>query len=155
MASILQKAQDLCLRWGPPAPWLDPICAYGMGGDATTEPPIGDCSWFAAACCGQSKVDAEGRWWNTDRIYSDATGAHRRWRQIPAPVPGCIGVYPGKTVAGKRHAGHVWIVVAPHRAVTIECSSSGLGVNSLRRPAWFKAGAKGNGVAIVWAEFVG
>jgi hypothetical protein len=154
-AKVLEKAMELCRKLGPQEVWLDPVCAYAMGGDATGTPPTGDCSWFAAASCGQSKVDAAGNWYGTDRIYDDAQGAHKRWRQIPAPVPGCIGVYPGKTLLGKRYAGHVWIVVDPKRAVTIECSSTGLGVNSLRRPQWFKPGATGNGLPVIWAEFVG
>ena len=154
MPSILKAAQDLLALHGPPAPGKAPRVAYRMGADLDGDPLACDCSAFVARCCGQRK-NAAGVWYNTDRIWSDATGAHKRWRQIAAPIAGCIGVYPGRTVAGKRHAGHVWVVADPATAATIECSSSGKGINTRSRPAWFKPGATGNGHAIVWAEFVG
>jgi hypothetical protein len=128
-----------------------------MGADLDGNPIGCDCSAFVARCCGQRKKDADGLWWNTDRIYGDAKkgGDHKRWRQIDAPYPGCIGVYPGKTIDGTRHAGHVWVVDDPAKRTTIECSSSGKGIAGRRRPAWFKPGATGNGKPIIWAEFVG
>lgn len=126
-----------------------------MGGDMDGQPIGCDCSAFVARCCRQRKVQA-GVWWNTDRIYDDALKGHnKRWKQIPAPRPGCIGVYPGRTVDGKRVAGHVWVVDDPELGTTFECSSSGKGVNTRKRAAWFKPGATGNGRPIIWAEFVG
>ncbi len=131
-----------------------PRCVYRMGADLNGSPIGCDCSAFVARCCGQRKFDG-AVWWNTDRIYDDATGANKRWRQIPAPVPGCIGVYPGRSVSGRRRAGHVWVVENPATFTTIECSSSGKGINRMKRPGWFVPAAKGNGKLIVWAEFVG
>lgn len=152
--NIIEKARELLAIYGPPSPGEPPRIAYRMGADMDGDPPACDCSAFVARCCDQRK-NAGGVWYNTDRIWDDAQGPHKRWRQIPAPVPGCIGVYPGRTVAGKRHAGHVWVVVDTATARTIECSSSGKGIAAMKRPSWFKPGATGNGRAIVWAEFVG
>lgn len=154
MASILEKAQELLAIYGPPSPGAAPRIAYRMGADLDGIPLACDCSAFAARCCGQRKFDGK-LYYNTDRIWDDAQGPRKRWRQIPAPAPGCIGVYPGKTVAGKRHAGHVWVVADPATARTIECSDSGKGIAAKKRPAWFKPGATGNGRPIIWAEFVG
>lgn len=158
--NILSKAQELLAKYGPPAPGQPPVVAYRMGADLDGPedklPLACDCSAFVARCCSQRKMDARARWWGTDRIYDDAMGKHERWRQIAGPVPGCIGVYPGKFVKGKKvAAGHVWVVADPAKASTIECSSTGKGIAARRRAGWFLPGATGNGRPIIWAEFVG
>lgn len=147
-AQVLVNAQALLAEYGGKV-------AYRMGADLDGSPMGCDCSAFVARCCGQRKNDG-GVWYNTDRIHDDAhSGPHKRWRQIDAPVPGCIGVYPGKTHNGNRVAGHVWIVEDVAACKTIECSSSGKGVARRTRVAWFAKGALGNGRPIIWAEFVG
>lgn len=144
-ALVLENARSLLARFGGKVP-------YKLGPKAKGWPHDCDCSLFAALCTGLRKVDpATGLWWNTDRIYTDAVlGTCARWRQIAAPTPGCIGVYPGKPGQKGRIAGHVWIVEDPARASTIECSSSGKGIGRRLRPQFFKAGAKGNGKPIIW-----
>lgn len=148
-AEVLAQADELLALYGGKV-------AYRMGADLDGSPLGCDCSAFVARCCKQRKAEG-GVWYNTDRIYDDATkGPHKRWCQIAAPVPGCIGVYPGRTNGkGERTAGHVWVVADPAKAKTIECSSSGGGIAGRVRAAWFGAGALGNGRPIVWAEFVG
>lgn len=152
--NILDKAKELLTKYGPPEKGKPPTVAYRMGADLDGDPLACDCSAFVARCCSQRKFDGK-LWWATDRIWDDAQGEHKRWRQIPKPVPGCIGVYPGKTVKGKRTAGHVWVVNDPGDYSTIECSSSGHGIAKMWRPSWFLNGATGNGKPIIWAEFVG
>lgn len=150
-AGVLARAQDFLARYGGKV-------QYRMGDD-DLEPTddrerdgVGiDCSAFVARCQGLRKKDAKGRWWGTDRIYDDTCGPHERWRQIDAPKPGCIGVYPGRVVNGKRRAGHVWIVEDVARRLTIEASSSGKGIARRHRPNWFQPGATGNGRPIIWA----
>ena len=147
-AQVLANAQALLAEYGGRV-------VYRMGADLDGSPIGCDCSAFVARCCGQRK-NANGTWYNTDRIHDDAhSGPHTRWRQIDAPVPGCIGVYPGKTRNGNRVAGHVWVVEDVAGCRTIECSSSGKGIARRTRVAWFAKGALGNGRPIVWAEFVG
>ncbi len=156
MDTIWGNAKRILHLWGPPNPGEPPRCKYRLGADLDGDPIGCDCSAFAARACGQRKFDPKtGLWWATDRIYDDALKGHARWRKIDAPYPGCIGVYPGKTVKGKRVSGHVWIVDDPAKCTTIECSSSGKGIAGRHRPAWFKPGATGNGRPIIWAEFVG
>ena len=145
--SILDRALDLLRDWGAK-------CEYRMGADLDGNPRGCDCSAFVARCCGQRKNDG-GVWYNTDRIYDDAIGANKRWRKIAGPVPGCIGVYPGKAGKTSRVAGHVWVVEDVAACATIECSSSGGGIARRTRAAWFGQGALGNGRRIIWAEFVG
>jgi hypothetical protein len=124
---------------------------YRMGGDLDGDPVGLDCSAFAARCSGQRKYDPQTKlWWNTDRIYADATGAQTRYRKLDAPARGCFGVYPGITVGGKRKAGHVFVVESVEHCATIECASSIATVSRLRRPAWFAPAATGNGRRIVW-----
>lgn len=155
MSAILKNALELLEKWGPTTV-SPPRCMYRMGADLNGNPIGCDCSAFVARCCGQRKFDpVTGFWWGTDRIYDDALKGHARWRKIDAPRPGCIGVYPGKMVAGKRVSGHVWVVENPATFTTIECSSSGKGINRMKRPGWFVPAAKGNQKLIVWAEFVG
>lgn len=130
---------------------------YTLGGDDDDTDGDGidgiDCSAFAERCAGRRKYD--GRlWWNSDRIYADARIAHRRWEQIAAPIAGCIGVYPGRSVLGKRTPGHVFVVHNVRCCATIEASGMAQTVTVLRRPAWFAPGAKGNGQPIVWAVAV-
>lgn len=147
-AEILQRASELLAQHGGKV-------VYRMGGDMDGDPIGCDCSAFVARCCNQRKADAKGLWWNTDRIYDDAKGPHVRWQQIDKPEPGCIGVYPGCVVNGKRRAGHVWVVRDVAACSTVECCSSKNGIASVKRPAWFAAGALGNGRPIIWARFVG
>lgn len=149
MIDVLQTAKDLLAKWGGGK------AVYRMGADLDGDPIGCDCSAFAARCCGQRKYDGHV-WWATDRIYDDANSANPvRWQKIAVPEPGCIGVYPGKVVAGTRHAGHVWIVADVAKGTTIECSSSGGGIASKMRSSWFRAGALGNGRPIIWARFIG
>jgi cell wall-associated NlpC family hydrolase len=145
---VLANAKALLAEFG------GKVC-YRMGADFDGDPLGCDCSAFVARCCGQRK-NAGGVWFNTDRIYDDAHGGpHVRWRQVERPEPGDIGVYPGRSSNGNRIAGHVWIVLDPGLANTIECCSSGKGIAKRRRDGWFAAGALGNGRPIIWARFVG
>jgi hypothetical protein len=148
-AEVLATAQELVQLHGGKV-------VYRMGADLDGNPIGCDCSAFVARCCRQRK-NADGIWYNTDRIYDDAIkpSGNARWRRIDVPVPGCIGVYPGKTRNGNRIAGHVWIVQDPARCLTLECSSSGKGIAGRVRAAWFTAGALGNGRPIIWAKFIG
>lgn len=148
-AQVLAQAEALLAQHGG-------RCVYRMGADLDGDPVGCDCSAFVARCCGQRKAQG-GVWFNTDRIYDDALKAsgNVRWRQIAAPVPGCIGVYPGKMHNGNRVAGHVWVVADVAKCGSIECSSSGKGIARRTRVAWFGRGALGNGRPIIWAEFVG
>jgi len=154
MTDLLSRALELLREWGPQQTGADPRCCYRMGADLDGFPVGCDCSAFVARCHNGRKFDGV-RWNTTDTIYSDLQAGHKRWRQIPAPVPGCIGVYPGRTRAGKRTAGHVWVVENVAACTTIECSSSGKGIARRKRPAWFAAGALGNGKPILFAEYVG
>jgi len=147
---VLEQALAMLAQWGGKV-------VYRMGADLDGNPLGCDCSAFAARACGQRKYDGKV-WWNTDRIYDDALKAsgNMRWRQIPHPVPGCIGVYPGKSKpGGGRVAGHVWIVEDVAACRTIECCSRGKGIARMTRTAWFGRGALGNSRPIVWAEFIG
>jgi len=152
--SLLPRALELLKEWGPQTPDAAPRCVYRMGADLDGFPVGCDCSAFVARCHGGRKFDGS-RWYNTDAIYTDAQTANKRWRQIPAPVPGCIGVYPGRTRNGKRTAGHVWVVEDVAACMTIESSSSGKGIARRKRPAWFAVGAVGNGKPILFAAYVG
>lgn len=154
MDKVWAEAKRLVDLWGPVRAGESPRAVYRMGADLDGSPVGCDCSAFVARACGNRKFDGKV-WWNTDRIYDDAKGANKRWRQIDKPQPGCIGVYPGVTQHGKRTAGHVWVVDDPTLCTTFECSSSGKGIASRRRPQWFKPGATGNGKPVIWAEFVG
>jgi len=154
-AELLAEARALLDAWGPQAPGAAPRCCYRMGADLDGTPIGCDCSAFVARCHRGRKYDGK-RWYNTDLIYADATAAEpRRWRQIAEPVPGCIGVYPGRTRDGKRTAGHVWVVEDVAACTTIECSSSGKGIARKKRTAWFGRGALGNGKPILFAVYVG
>lgn len=154
-AELLQEALVLLASWGPQSPGAAPRCVYRMGADLDGNPIGCDCSAFVARCHRGRKFDGK-RWYNTDAIYADAQAAEPcRWRQIAEPVPGAIGVYPGRTRNGKRTAGHVWVVEDVAACTTIESSSSGKGIARRKRPAWFAAGALGNGKPIIFAEYVG
>lgn len=145
---LLANAEKLLQRW-------QGLLEYSMGDDNSDRDHNGingiDCSAFAERCAGRRKFD--GRlWWNTDRIYADALGSDNvRWHAIRRPINGCVGVYPGKIVNGKRRAGHVFVVRNVETCATIESSSMARTVTVLRRPDWFVAGARGNGKSIVWA----
>ncbi len=147
-AEVLQLAVALLHQHGGKV-------VYRKGADLDGDPIGCDCSAFLARCCGQRKEDSRGLWWNTDRIYGDAQGGHVRWQQIAAPEPGCIGVWPGRTVRGKRRSGHVFVVRDVAAALTVECCDTGHGIAAMHRLAWFAKGALGNGRPIIWARFVG
>jgi len=150
VAQVHAMAVELLAKWGGKV-------AYRMGADLDGNPLGCDCSAFVARACGQRRFDGNV-WWNTDRIYDDALkpAGNNRWRQISAPVPGCIGIYPGKSKpGGGRVAGHVWIVDDVAACKTIECCSRGGGIARMTRTAWFGRGALGNGRPIIFAEFVG
>lgn len=154
-AELLQEALVLLASWGPQSPGAAPRCVYRMGADLDGNPIGCDCSAFVARCHRGRKFDGR-RWYNTDAIYADAQAAEpRRWRQIAEPVPGAIGVYPGRVRNGKRTAGHVWVIEDVPTCTTIECCSSGKGIKRMKRPAWFARGAVGNGKPILFAEYIG
>jgi hypothetical protein len=110
---------------------------YQMGGEDIRKDGKLDCSAFAWTVLGEKKKDR-----NTDWIRADAVGRKSRFRQIAAPVPGCIAVYGSrweKTPAGatKRHAGHVGFVVDPEKKLAIDCSSSQNGIRLHRQSVLF------------------
>lgn len=89
---------------------------YGMGKEGDNS---SDCSAWIWDCAGEKKHDR-----NTDWILSDAIGKQTKFKQIPAPIPGCIAVYGTKWVKKKRYSGHVGIVVDVARKLVLDCSSS-------------------------------
>lgn len=98
---------------------------YAMGTDHRTTPGSSDCSAFLWLVLGKQKEQLH-LWWNTDRIYGDATGTKVQFEQIPNAEPGCIAVYGKKQNNG--HTGHVAIVVDPTKKTIIDCSDSKNGV---------------------------
>jgi hypothetical protein len=110
---------------------------YQMGGQDVKKGGKLDCSAFVWQVLGEVKRDR-----NTDWIRADAIGRQSKFRQIPEPVPGCIAVYGGRWEqvpgqAGKRHAGHVGIVVDVAKKTVIDCSSSQNGIRMHRQPVLF------------------
>lgn len=83
-----------------------------------------DCSGWAAWSIGLPRQHAYGtrKWIETTRIHGDATGPQVLFKQIPAPVPGCLVVYPDTD----GHEGHVGLVteVRGGKVKGIDCSSS-------------------------------
>jgi hypothetical protein len=65
-------------------------------------------------------------WLETTAIYNDATGSQRLFKQIPAPVPGCLVVYPDRKILGVHTSGHIALVSRVNGKVwdCIDCSSS-------------------------------
>lgn len=122
-------------------------CIYQMGagnsraGAATPwdGQPACDCSALADWCAGIDKHGpASPAWQNTDALVNDGLQALKvdLWHQLPAPVRGCLIVYGGHVGAdGKRHAGHVGVVVDVINGHCIDCSSTkngiGRGVHSV------------------------
>jgi hypothetical protein len=85
-------------------------------------------------------------WIETTAIYNDATGPQRLFKQIPAPVPGCMVVYGDYKVLGVRRPGHIALVsqVKGNVWTCIDCSASrnGKTVEAIRewdRQAMFEA----------------
>ena len=142
-AQILQNALSLFSQWRGK-------CEYRMGAELDGDPVGCDCSGFIAKVLGRKKFDGK-TWWNTDAIYDDACGPQTHFKKLSGPQPGAIGVYPGATFAGVRHAGHVWIVDDPLASTTVECCKSGGGISRMKRLTWFRPGlSKGNGKPIIW-----
>lgn len=83
-----------------------------------------DCSGWAAWAIGLPRQHVYGsrKWIETTRIYGDATGPQILFRQIPAPVPGCLNVYPD-TDSSEGHVGLV-TEVRNGKVKGIDCSSS-------------------------------
>ena len=92
-----------------------------------------DCSGFISWLCGW-----KGHWC-TDWLYDDANGKQTKVKRIAAPLPGCIGVYPGyKDKAGKHHFGHTALIVDPVAWTIIDCSKSQNGIAEHNGHYWAK-----------------
>lgn len=125
--------------------WIGVITAYSMD-SAAQGPHCTDCSGFLWRVLGKPKNQG-GLWWNTDRIYGDATGAQVQFERIDAPEVGCIAVYGRRQNRG--NAGHVAIVIDPAARTIIDCSSSQNGVHVHDGGYWWRhAGA-------VWCRYKG
>lgn len=105
-----------------------PVWRIPKGGLLPKKLVFCDCSGFVAWLIGRSRSPASDfRWWlSTDSIWSDALGKHQLFRKIDVAVPGCIAVYPDykDNVTGKKHQGHVGLVVDPDKHIVIDCSSN-------------------------------
>ena len=90
-----------------------------------------DCSEYLRRVLGYASKHHDGEWWGTDNIYDDAMFAQTEWARLSADevTPGDIAVYPGATINGKHHSGHVAIVTDPVTHTIIDCSSSQNGVH--------------------------
>ena len=97
----------------------------GLPGDPDADPAAGcDCSGFIAWDCGMARgplPNPPPAWFETTQIHTDATGPQRMFRQIAAPVPGCLVTYPD----ANGHQGHIGLVTEVAPALRgIDCSSS-------------------------------
>jgi hypothetical protein len=125
---------------------------YRMGAEDPRKNGAFDCSAWVWNLLGERKRDR-----NTDWILRDATGAQTWFRQLDAPVPGCIAVYGTRweKTGGKvkRHAGHVGVVVDVGKKLAIDCSSSQNGIRLHRQRVLFDGPSDGR--KVVFCECVG
>ena len=134
---------------GGSAGWFEPgLIASGM-----------DCSSFVALLIARAKaggpdwVNSKGQylWLHTGSIYSDATGPQQMFRQVDAPRPGSIFVYPDSD--GKQ--GHTGIILRADCGWNgTDCSSSqnrdwGDAIR-LRSMEWLKSKSQAIFVEPVW-----
>lgn len=92
-----------------------------------------DCSGFVSWVLGLSRIPKSTRlWWiETTNIYNDATGRQRVFKELPAPVPGCVVVFPDRKIGNRKREGHVGIVESVrsyNNYSVIDCTRRGITV---------------------------
>ena len=108
----------------------------GKGGfkpsSATPAPDwLCDCSGFVSWAIGISRFQGNKRkpwsahipWIETTAIVQDATGLKRLFKEIEAPVPGCLVVY-GDSGKRQGHVGIVSVVRSAKDYDVIDCNAS-------------------------------
>jgi hypothetical protein len=104
-----------------------------------------DCSGFIAWVIGYSRRPSgnpTGGWISTSHIVADARGRQKLFRQIDAPVPGSIAVYPD----ANGHQGHTGLVVGVNPLMGIDCAARGVTEHSFSRFA--------SNPTTIWVEVV-
>lgn len=90
-----------------------------------------DCSGLVCWALGMPRLVAGpggGAWVNTDSIWADAKGPHRRFQEIERARPGALVVYP--KLGSQENYGHIGIVVEAdangHATRVVHCSAENI-----------------------------